>query len=215
MRVHADWLLVPERAAVHLPTGTVVVADLHLGYSQARRHGGEAVPLPDLGQTLAPLAQVAARHGVRRLVVAGDLFEAGASPGLVEDLFEWLARAGLELAGVVPGNHDGDLRQDGHGLPLHPEGMVLGGWRVLHGDTALPDGPVAHGHIHPCLRWGSLAAPCFLVGPGRLVLPAFSRDAAGAGVFKDARWRSYRCCVPAGERVLDFGELRLLRRRSS
>ena len=35
--LHQDeWLLTPERVAVHLPTSTGVVADLHLGYEEAR-----------------------------------------------------------------------------------------------------------------------------------------------------------------------------------
>src|SRR5262249_34562148 len=42
MRIHRDWLLTPERAAVHLPTATAIVADLHLGYNHARRRTGEA-----------------------------------------------------------------------------------------------------------------------------------------------------------------------------
>src|SRR5438067_991701 len=35
-----DWLLTPQRVAVHRPSGSAVVADLHLGYGQARRRGG-------------------------------------------------------------------------------------------------------------------------------------------------------------------------------
>ena len=44
MYVHEDWLLTPYRAAIHLPTATAVIADLHLGYDQVRQRGGEAVP---------------------------------------------------------------------------------------------------------------------------------------------------------------------------
>jgi metallophosphoesterase superfamily enzyme len=148
-------------------------------------------------------------------VIAGDLFEAAASPALVRELLDGLDGAGLELVAVVPGNHDGDLREAAGKLPVCAEGIAVGGWRVLHGDGELPPGPVVHGHFHPCLRWRGLASPCFLVGPARLVLPAFSRDAAGAGVLTAARWRSYRCFVPAGDQVLDFGELRLLRRKQA
>jgi metallophosphoesterase superfamily enzyme len=215
MRVCGDWLLTPYRAAVHRPTATAVIADLHLGYSAARRAAGEAVPLPDATGILAPLAEVARRHGARRLVIAGDVFEKAASPSLVEDLLAALGHTGLELLGVVPGNHDRQIEAHGRRLPLLPGGIRLGEWRVLHGDGKLPAGPVVHGHCHPCLRWGDdIAAPCFLVRPGRLVLPAFSADAAGGGVLREARWRSYRCLVPAGERVLDFGELRALRRKA-
>src|SRR5438552_3518264 len=103
MRVHGDWLLTPQRAAVHLPTATAVVADLHLGYDQARRRGGEAVPEFGVTEALAPLRALAGRHRVRGLVIAGDLFEAGWRDDLVSQLVDWLGKAGLELTGFVPG----------------------------------------------------------------------------------------------------------------
>src|SRR5205085_3477429 len=113
MRVHDDWLLTPERAALHLPTGTAVVADLHLGYDQVRRRGGEAVPAVGLEEALAALGAVVFRHDVRRLVIAGDLFEDGRCAGQAAELLNWLAAAGVELVGLVPGNHDRGLSQSG------------------------------------------------------------------------------------------------------
>src|SRR5947209_7004770 len=108
MRALNDWALTPERAALHLPSGTAVVADLHLAYGQARRRRGEAVPAPRLATYLAPLAAALARHGARRLVVAGDLLEDGrcATAEVVAELRGWLGEAGVELVGVVKGNHD-------------------------------------------------------------------------------------------------------------
>jgi hypothetical protein len=38
-----------------------------------------------------------------------------------------------------------------------------------------------------------------------LVLPAFSRDAAGVNVYYGAEWAAYHCHAIVGERVLDFG----------
>jgi putative SbcD/Mre11-related phosphoesterase len=207
MHVHGDWLLTPERAALHLPTATAVVADLHLGYDQVRRRGGEAVPAVGLEEALAALGAVVFRHDVRRLVIAGDLFEDGrcAAP---EELLHWLEAAGVELVGLVPGNHDRGLSKSNAGLPVVAEGIMLGDWRVVHGDGRLPRGRVVHGHVHPVLRWGpDVVAPCFLVGERRLVLPAFSADAAGVGVLGDPRWRAFRCCAIAGSDVLDFGQL--------
>jgi putative SbcD/Mre11-related phosphoesterase len=209
MHLDADWLLTPERIAVHLPSATAVVADLHLGYSAARRAGGEAVPLPDLGAILSPFSVIRERIGVRRLVIAGDLFEAGHAGSLLDDFLDSFAETGMELAGLVPGNHDRRLAE-GMRLPLYPEGYLLGRWRVVHGDRALPAGPVVHGHFHPCLRWRGVAAPCFLATADRLVLPAFSRDASGVGVVRSRRWRGYRCLAPVGGRVLDFGQLPLV-----
>jgi putative SbcD/Mre11-related phosphoesterase len=211
MRVLTDWELTPDRAAVHLPTRTAVVADLHLGYAEARRHDGDAVPTMPLATVLAPLRRTFEAYGVRQLVIAGDLFEAGPAPGIVDDLLAWLGEAAVKLAAFVPGNHDGDLEKNWC-LPVHPDGFDLAGWRVVHGDGARPRGRVVQGHDHPMLRWGNgLTAPCYLVGCRHLVLPAFSSDAAGANVLNGNDRSAYRCCAIAGADVLDFGKLADLR----
>jgi putative SbcD/Mre11-related phosphoesterase len=206
MQVFHHWLLTPQRAAIHLPTATAVVADLHLGYDEARRRGGDAIPAVALDDTLAGLKALFASTFVRRLVVAGDLCEDARCGDAVVELLAWLSREGIELAGVVPGNHDRGLEVPGEHFPLFPKGMRLGAWQVVHGDGAVPAGRVVQGHVHPCVRLGrGVAAPCFLVGRHRLILPAFSPDAAGVNVIGDRRWQGYRCCVVAGERVLDLG----------
>jgi metallophosphoesterase superfamily enzyme len=212
--MHPDWLLTPQRAAIHLPTGTAVLADLHLGYSAARRQAGEAVPDSGPDESLAPLRLLLKCHPVRRLVVAGDLFERAYDAGLAKQLRLVLEVTGVEFLGLVPGNHDRGLSIDGP-LPVLDEGLRLSDWQVLHGDGELPDGPVVCGHFHPCLRWGRVAAPCFLVADQRIVLPAFSRDAAGVNVLGDGRWGNYRCLVPVGDEVLDFGRVNDLTRSRS
>jgi uncharacterized protein len=213
VRVLNEWLLTPERAAVHLPTRTAVAADLHLGYDRVRRHGGEAVPFRAIAGELAPLRDLLRRESIARLVVAGDLFE-DARRGreeMVEELCAWLAAEGVELVGVVPGNHDRGLASSS--LPVFADGVELGGWHVVHGDRALPAGPRVQGHEHPCLRWRGAAGPCYLVAEGHLVLPAYSADAAGGNVLATPRWDRFRACVVAGEAVLDFGEVGELRRK--
>jgi len=211
MIVHEDWLLTSARAALHIPTGTAVLADLHLGYAEARHRSGEAVPRADLAASLAPLRLLRERHQACRVVIAGDLFEAGLVPALTRALLAWLKEASLELVGVVPGNHDRGLT-DGL-LPVRPLGIILGRWHVVHGDAKLPAGAVVHGHEHPCLRWQGMTAPCYLFGPERLVLPAFSRDAAGVNVLGESRWGDWSCAAIAGEQVLDFGRIDSLRER--
>jgi putative SbcD/Mre11-related phosphoesterase len=206
MKVHEDWLLTPERAAIHLPTETAVVADLHLGYNEARQRGGEAVPSGNLVEALAPLRTVLQRHGIQRLAVAGDLFEERWNRERADELLHWLADAHLELVGVVPGNHDRGFESSAQ-LPIYPGGLELGRWRVVHGDGRLPRGLLVHGHFHPWLRWGRASVPCYLVGTRSLVLPAFSRDARGVDVTNQPGWRRYRCCAIAGPEVLDLGPL--------
>jgi putative SbcD/Mre11-related phosphoesterase len=215
MQVLTDWVLTPDRLAVHRLSATGVVADLHLGYDRARRRAGEAVPVRDLAGCLAPLARALRETEVRRLVVAGDLFEVGRAQWvaeLVEEFGVWLEKERLELVAVVPGNHDRGLGV-ASGLPLYPEGIELGGWRVVHGDGDPVDGRVVQGHEHPWLRWSArVGGPCYLATTNHLVLPAFSPDAAGVNVLGSSRWARYRAYVVAGDEVLDFGEVRGLPR---
>lgn len=213
MRVLDDWLLTAARAAVHLPSRTAVVADLHLGYDRVRHRGGEAVPIRTLAAELVPLRGLLRRESISRLVVAGDLFE-DARCGremMLEELRAWLDEFSVTLVGVVPGNHDRGLTSSS--LPLFPDGVELGSWRVVHGDRGLPDGACVQGHEHPCLRWQTAAGPCFLVGERHLVLPAYSADAAGGNVLASSRWDRYRACAIANRDVLDFGNVAELRRR--
>lgn len=206
MRVHEVWQLTPERVAIHLPSRTAVVADLHLGYSSARQRRGDAVPAPSIADIMGPLAAAAQRHGVSGLVVAGDLFEDGLDELAANDFIVWCGRQRLELRGVVPGNHDRRLAERGSAMPLFAEGYPLEGWLVVHGDRKLPGGPVVLGHFHPAAELAGQLRPCYLVGLESLVLPAYSADARG-GPLK--RWRGSRCLVPVGDEVLDFGRVRL------
>jgi len=209
MQVHNDWLLTAQRAAIHVPTATAVIADLHLGYDAVRRATGEAVPESDVRAALTPLAVLAAQHGVRRLVVAGDLCEDARREAPLHDVLAELARLGVELAGIVPGNHDRTLGGD----HLLLDGIVLGDWRIVHGDRRAVRGRQVQGHVHPCIRWEGVAAPCFLIAERRLVLPAFSGDAAGVNVLGDRAWERFRCGVIVGAQVLDFGVLLGLKSR--
>src|SRR5579859_8297865 len=123
MRVLNDWLLTAERVAVHLPTATAVVADLHLGYAEARRQAGEAIPEEQIDEQLAGLARTMRSHGLRQLVIAGDLFEDGRCHQAGRDFRNWLARTGIELKALVPGNHDAMIESSFEaGLAVHAEG---------------------------------------------------------------------------------------------
>jgi len=209
-----EWLLDASRLAIHLPTRTVVVADLHLGYEGARQRLGEAIPSVDLAEVLHPLETAMIRENTHRLIIAGDLFENVRLGGkhLVDGFRQWLVSREIELLGVVPGNHDrGWAEMD---LPMEPEGITLGGWRVVHGDQPLPRGRVIQGHEHPLLRLPRGAeGPCFLTRPNHIVLPAYTREAAGVNVMAFRRWEDYECQVIAGDEVLGFGTITDLRSR--
>ena len=186
---------------MHQPTATAVIADVHLGYDHVRRCGGEAVPLVDVAEILGAFAYLcAARRALARH--RRGFLRGRPPPGPVAELLAAFTAARIELLGVVPGDHDRKLVID---VPLLANGLTLGRWKVIHGD-APARGRVVQGHYHPCVRWSGIAAPCYLFGPRRLVLPAFSADAAGVDVLPAAlQRRDYRFAVIVGGKVLDFG----------
>lgn len=204
MRIHGEWILTPWRLAFHEPTKIAVIADMHLGYDLARRHGGEAVPLMDWDEFLAPLMTAAHALDFRSLVIAGDLFERGFSMHVWSEFQCRLRAENVELAALVPGNHDRGL-DVACGIPVHAHGYAMGKWTVIHGDVKNKARNKVMGHWHPCVSLRESKVRCFLASPNRLVLPAYSPDAAGVNVWRQQQWRGYRCLAIVGSDVLDLG----------
>jgi metallophosphoesterase superfamily enzyme len=193
-RVFDDWRLLPERIALHEPSATAVIADVHLGYHAARQQLGDAIPCRSVAEDMAPLIDAARRHRIDSVVVAGDLFERGFDVVLAGEFLSVLASAKIDFAGLVPGNHDRGIGKSSAMLPVFPDGLDLGAWHIIHGDQPNSRGHTLMGHWHPATRWQRRKVPCFLVQGHQLVLPAFSLDAAGVDVKKDVRWRGWTCC---------------------
>jgi putative SbcD/Mre11-related phosphoesterase len=219
------WQLTPEGAAIHVGERTALIADVHLGYEWARGDAGDCVPAHSLAETLARLERLLARAKIARLIVAGDLVESHrACPQTAAEcrrLAHWLSERGVSLT-ILQGNHDRSLSSSGMcdalgGAPL-PETCSVAGWTIGHGHRRLGADRTISGHLHPVARLGGLTAGCFLAGPGRIILPAFSSNAAGWNVLNGRVSREWidlpvRCIVCAGNELLDFGLLRDLRRR--
>jgi putative SbcD/Mre11-related phosphoesterase len=206
MRRFFDWLLTPERVAVHMPTATAVVADLHLGYQEARKRCGDALPLADMGTILAPLQRAFRRCRVKHLIVAGDLFERAFDLELWRELRERLAAAGVDKIALVPGNHDRGLDAAPPELTLLRDGHALGAWHVVHGDGDLPPAHAVLGHFHPCVRYQGRKVPCYLASSRLLALPAYSKDAAGVNVQALKRWRDCCCFAIAAGKVFEVAQ---------
>ncbi len=184
-----DWLLLPQRIALHEASATAVIADVHLGYAQARRRLGDAIPLPRVRDELAPLAEAARAHDIRQLLVAGDLFERGYDAKICGELIDLLAEWRIALLGVVPGNHDRGI--ESASLTILADPYELAGWSITHGDRATTAERVIQGHEHPATRRGRRKIACFLTRGTHLILPAFSRDAAGVCVDGEKRWTGW------------------------
>jgi uncharacterized protein len=222
-----SWRLTPEGAAIHTGERTAVIADVHLGYEWARGSAGDCVPAHSLDETLARLDRLLARAPIARLIVAGDLVESPRPcPRTAADLRRLRGR--LDALGVsltlVEGNHDRSLRHGSRSprasagpSPL-PASCTVDGWTIGHGHQPMVGDRTISGHLHPVFRAAGVGSPCFLVGPGRIVLPAFSPNAAGFDVVTARVPREWleiplRCLVSTGDELLDFGPLPDLRSR--
>jgi DNA ligase-associated metallophosphoesterase len=195
--------LLADRAVHWRETGTVIIADIHLGKAAAFRSSGFAIPEGDTGHDLARIDRILRSTGAVRLVVVGDMFHApsGFRPEVIDPISNWRdAWRGLDVL-LVPGNHDRALRR----MPadwrfdLRPCGFRERGLRFVHDAESLrpKSNPQAGrtdfiicGHIHPGIslahrHQSSMKAPCFWLAPHRLVLPAFGRFTGLAAIRPD------------------------------
>ncbi len=222
MHRHGPWTLTPEGAAIHVAERTAVVADVHLGYEWARGAAGDCVPAHSLAETLSRLAAILARATITRLVVAGDLVESARPCRQTDDdvrrLTAWLEARGVGLL-ALEGNHDRPRRASAGKSLQRTATCTVGGWTIAHGDRPIDGERTVCGHFHPTLRVDGISAPCFLAGPSRIVLPAFSANVAGCDVLAGPvqhAWidEALRCIASTGTDLLDFGPLPMLRSSS-
>jgi putative SbcD/Mre11-related phosphoesterase len=211
MRVEGSgWWMTPEGGLLHERERVAVVADVHLGYDWARARGGDVVPPHALAETIAAVGSMLDRGQVDRLIVAGDLVESWPCTRTARDvatLREWLAGRGVGLE-LVAGNHD-----RGSGAAS----IDVDGWTIAHGHRPIDAARLIVGHWHPVARLAGVTARCFVVSADRVVLPAFSSNAAGVEVVgacpEGLAGAGARCIVSTGEGLLDFGPLGSLARR--
>jgi uncharacterized protein len=193
----ASDLVFDARKAAWFPRERVLaVADLHLGYAWAHRLSGQLMPIPPTNDTLARLSDLQRDYEPREIVVLGDIVHRAMALTVLEEeireLFTTLSpRTRLTF---LSGNHDRQLAEvlKQWDLPIQlAESRAVGGNLLVHGDKALSEPSrgqrVVMGHEHPAISIGdgvttSQKCPCFLVSTGLIVLPAFSRWAAGTNI---------------------------------
>ncbi len=183
----------------------LAVADLHLGYAWAHRSQGQLLPVSAQEDSTERLLALLNRYPAREVVVLGDVVHRALDVPALHAELRWLAlavgdRVRLRLIG---GNHDRQLAATlaAAGIALEiTESISVGPHLLLHGDgrdeaaaqahldaCAAHGGRVIFGHEHPSITLSDRVAsnvkcPCFLTGPGALVLPAFSLWAAGTNI---------------------------------
>jgi DNA ligase-associated metallophosphoesterase len=182
--------LLPSGAALWPATGTLVVADLHLGKSERRaRRWGALLPPYDTAETLARLDAVLDATRPATVLCLGDSFDdSAAADALEDDMRLWLARmmAGRRWIWVA-GNHDpAPVDVGGTSLAEHRAGALT----FRHIAQADADPGEVSGHWHPKLRLpvagAGAARPAFLADAQRLILPAFGAYTGGLSALDPA-----------------------------
>jgi DNA ligase-associated metallophosphoesterase len=174
--------LLPEKAAFVAASGTLLVADAHIGKAVSFRALGVPVPRGTTTETLAGLSALIRRTGARRVVFLGDFLHSAKAhaPATLAAVAAWrIAHAALDLV-LVRGNHD-DRAGDppaALGIRVVDEPLLEDGFALCHHPRPLPGRYVLAGHLHPCVSvgvrsWDHLRLPCFWFGDAVGVLPAF------------------------------------------
>ena len=194
--VVGENFVVDARRAAWFPSERVLaVADLHLGYAWAHRLIGQLMPIPPTNDTLARLAELQRDYEPGEIIVVGDIVHRAMALQVlaeeVRELFDALSpRSRLTF---VAGNHDRNLqivlKEWMLPIELLPSRRVAS-CTFVHGDAAsaaAADSRIVMGHEHPAISIGdgvttSQKCPCFLVSERVIVLPAFSRWAAGTNI---------------------------------
>jgi uncharacterized protein len=207
--LHGESLvLLPERALLWERTGTLIVADAHLGKAAAFR--AAAIPMPGgtTTEALSRLTLALEKTGARRLLLLGDFFHAksGRASQTLAAISSWRDRhANLEIV-LVRGNHDlgaGDPPSE-WGFSCYDEPCLEPPFVFRHHPAEEREGYVLAGHIHPAVSLSGLGGqreklPCFLFGERIGLLPAFGGFTGGASVRPR---RGDRVFVLAGEDVV-------------
>jgi len=200
-----ELLMLPERAVFHPASGSLLLADVHLGKAATFRALGVPVPGGTTGRTLARLDDLLTRSGARALYLLGDLLHGphARRSGMFDELSRWRMRHRAVEVVLVRGNHD-DRAGDPParcGIEAVDPGHKLEGISLLHEPRAsasngrgsspgaspstLSSGRAFSlaGHLHPVWHLGGrtdrLRLPCFWVREGGAVLPAFGEFTGG------------------------------------
>ena len=185
----AQVRLMPERAVFEPASGTLFVADVHLGKAAVFRARGIPVPHGTSAETLERLAAAVARCRASRLVVLGDFLHAkeSRSAPTMAALAAWRdGHPHLDCV-VVEGNHDRHAGQvqEAFGFRTLEGPWVSGALRGVHdpAEASVPGLWTLAGHVHPVVRLRGrhdmLRVPCFWWRGRLLTLPAFGAFTGG------------------------------------
>ena len=165
----AGLLIWPSRSLL-------AVADLHLEKGTAAAAQGQLVPPWDTAHTLARLAAAIALYRPTTIVAVGDSFhDAQAATRLSADDHAVLTGLTDRARFIwIHGNHDPHPPEGllGHSAQIFTAGPIT----FRHQTDSRTQGEIS-GHFHPKARVQTrattIARPCFMADPSRIMLPSF------------------------------------------
>ncbi len=220
--------------SVFLEDGTLVIADLHLGYEEALNKDGVFLPKQQYKEIIGDFEDIFDREGrIRRVVILGDLKHEFGKISKQEwrEILNFLdflkERVGRII--LIKGNHDDFLnpiaeKKDIEIRDYYQKGKDL----FIHGDRKVSEdkfegvGRVFMGHLHPAIsiRRGAKEETykCFLKGKwgGKeiIILPSFFPLVEGSDIIVedtnlayDFNLKDFEVYI-VGEEVLDFGKVK-------
>jgi DNA ligase-associated metallophosphoesterase len=182
-----DWQgekieLLPDRAIFWAKQNTLYIADTHFGKAATFRKAGIPVSEHTTEEDLQRLEQLLQSTQAERLVILGDFLHAraGRTEPVRTLLFHWKEKFRSLAIILIRGNHDlqsGDPWPE-LGIECLPDPTVEPNWDLRHLPQESKCRPFLAGHIHPGYRIqgkgrDTLRCPCWVVGPTRIILPAF------------------------------------------
>jgi DNA ligase-associated metallophosphoesterase len=196
--------LLPQKALLWPAERTLVVADIHFGKAASFRALGVPVPRGTTTQNLDALDELIDMYQPERIVFLGDFLHARAAhaPATQAALLAWRHRHPLLRLTLVRGNHDRHAGDPAAalGIELVDEPWMAGPFAFCHHPDLATPGYALAGHVHPAFllatRFDALRLPCFVVGPGRMILPSFGAFTGGHLITPEPRDAIY---VSSGE----------------
>lgn len=188
VRIGGETVLLLAQKALYWPARKMlVVADIHFGKAASFRAQGVPVPRGTTTQNLAALDALMALHQVEHIMFLGDFLHARAAhaSATLAAMLAWRQRHPDLALTLVRGNHDhhaGDPAASlGIGMVDEPHAMAP--FSFCHHPGLATPGYALAGHLHPTFllatRFDALRLPCFVVGPGRMILPSFGAFTGG------------------------------------
>jgi DNA ligase-associated metallophosphoesterase len=199
-------ILLPQKAAFWPRERMLIIADIHFGKAAAFRSWGIPVPRGTTSENLHALDDLVLLTGAAHVLFLGDFLHARAAhaAGTQAAMLAWRQRRCELILTLVRGNHDkhaGDPAEQ-LGIDLVDEPYTVGPLSFCHHPDIAAPGYVLAGHVHPvyvlATRFDALRLPCFVAGPGRMILPSFGSFTGGHALRPESDERIW---VSSGEAV--------------